>query len=50
MSKNKITILLLIMLSIGIVSLYTTYGLEENNVIMPGESNSDYNIISSIKE
>ena len=50
MSKNKITILLLIMLSISVVSLYTTYGLEVNNIITPGESTSDYNIISSIKE
>lgn len=50
MSKNKITILLLIMLSISVISLYTTYGFEENNIILPGESDSDYNIISSIKE
>lgn len=50
MSKNKITILLLIMLSISVVSLYTTYGFEVNNIITPSESNSDYNIISSIKE
>lgn len=50
MSKNKIIILLLIMLSISVVSLYTTYGLEVNNIITPGESTSDYNIISSIKE
>ena len=38
------------MLSASIVSLYTTYGLEENNIINPGESTSDYNIISAIKE
>lgn len=50
MSKNKITILLLIMLSISVVSLYTTYGFEVNNIITPGESTSDYNIISSLKE
>ena len=50
MNKNKIIILLLIMLSASIVSLYTTYGLEENNIINPGESTSDYNIISAIKE
>ena len=35
MSKNKIIIFLLIMLSIGIISLYTTYAYEEeNNTIM----------------
>lgn len=50
MSKNKIIIFLLIMLSIGVISLYTTYGFEENNIINYEESNSDYNIISSIKE
>lgn len=50
MSKNKIIIFLLIMLSIGVISLYTTYGLEENNIISYEESNSDYNIISSIKQ
>ena len=50
MSKNKIIIFLLIMLSFGVISLYTTYGLEENNIISYEESTSDYNIISSIKE
>ena len=33
MSKNKIMIVLLIMLSIGIISLYTTYAYEEENII-----------------
>ena len=50
MSKNKIIIFLLIMLSIGVISLYTTYAFEENNIINYVESTSDYNIISSIKE
>ena len=50
MSKNKIIIILLMLLSVSVVSLYTTYGLEENTIILPGESSSDYNIISSIKE
>ena len=49
MSKNKITIVLLIMLSIGIISLYTTFGYEGNNLI-DAESNSDYNLIYSLKE
>ena len=38
------------MLSIGVISLYTTYAFEENNIINYGESTSDYNIISSIKQ
>ena len=50
MSKNKITIFLLIILSISVISLYTTYGFEENNIYPYEESTSNYNIISSIKE
>lgn len=49
MSKNKIMIVLLIMLSISIVSLYTTYGYEENNIINE-QPNSDRNLIYSLKE
>jgi len=53
MSKNKIIIVLLILLSIGIISLYTTYAFEENNSIhniigtSPENNNS---LIYSIKE
>lgn len=49
MSKNKIIIILLILLSIGIISLYTTYGYEGNNTIFE-PSNSDNNIMLSLKE
>ena len=49
MSKNKIIIVLLIMLSIGIVSLYTTFGYEEENIDKK-QSISDYNLIYSLKE
>lgn len=49
MSKNKIIIVLLIMLSIGIISLYTTYAYEGNNTIIEEESNSDRNLIYSLK-
>ena len=49
MSKNKIIVVLLIMLSIGIVSLYTTFGYEEDNSVRE-QSNSDYNLIYSLKE
>ena len=49
MSKNKIIIVLLIMLSISVISLYTTFGYEGNNLII-NESNSDYNFLYSLKE
>lgn len=49
MSKNKIIVVLLIMLSIGIISLYTTFGYEGENKIQE-ESNSDYNLIYSLKD
>ena len=48
MSKNKIIIILLILLSIGVISLYTTYAYEENETIFE-PLNSD-NIILSLKE
>ena len=51
MSKNKIIIVLLIMLSIAVISLYSTYAYEENTVnsfISPSESN--YNLIYALKE
>ena len=49
MSKNKIIIVLLILLSIGIISLYTTYGYEGNNTIFE-PSISENNIMISLKE
>lgn len=49
MSKNKIIIVLLIMLSIGVISLYTTYGYEGNNTVFE-PSNSDNSIMISLKE
>lgn len=49
MSKNKIIIVLLIMLSIGIISLYTTFGYEVDNTSLE-QSNSEYNLIYSLKE
>lgn len=48
MSKNKIIIVLLFMLSIGIISLYTTFAFEENNIIQE-ESDSTYNLMYSLK-
>ena len=48
MSKNKIMVVLLIMLSIGIISLYTTYAFEEENTIIP-EISSDKNFVFSLK-
>ena len=50
MSKNKITIFLLIMLSISVVSLYTTYAYEEDTNLDIGSSNTKYNLIYSLKE
>ena len=51
MSKNKIIIVLLIMLSIAVISLYTTYAYEENNnTFLTDPSISNYNLIYSLKE
>lgn len=50
MSKNKIIIVLLIMLSVAVISLYTTYAFEENNNTLINPSGSDYNLIYSLKE
>lgn len=50
MSKNKIIIVLLIMLSIAVISLYTTYAFDENNNTLITPSNSNYNLIYSLKE
>ena len=49
MSKKTIMIILLIMLSIGLVSLYTTFALDEEATTLE-ESDSDYNLIYSLKE
>ena len=49
MSRNKIIIVLLILLSIGVISLYTTYGFEGNNLVIE-PSTSDKNIMISLKE
>ena len=49
MSKKSIVIILLLMLSIGIVSLYTTFAYDEYNTKLD-ESTANYNLIYSIKE
>lgn len=49
MSKNKIIIVLLIMLSIGIISLYTTYAYEDENNTIINEPTSDSNLIYLLK-
>ena len=49
MSKNKIITVLLIMLSIGIISLYTTYAYEEENNTIINEPTSDSNLIYLLK-
>lgn len=45
MSKNTIIIVLLIMLSVGIISLYTTYAYEEENNTIIKEPISEANLI-----
>lgn len=49
MKKNIIIIILLIMLSIGIISLYTTFAYQEENKIEE-PSDADYNLIYSLKD
>lgn len=49
MSKKTILIILLMMLSIGIVSLYATFAIDEETKQL-GNSTADYNLIYSIKE
>lgn len=49
MSKKSILVILLLMLSIGIISLYTTFAYDEENKILE-PSTADYNLIYSIKE
>ena len=50
MSKNKIIVVLLIMLSICVISLYTTYAYEENENPNNGPSFSTDNLIYTLKE
>ena len=49
MSKKSIIIILLIMLSIGVISLYTTFAIDPETAKLEN-SNSDYNLIYSLKE
>lgn len=49
MSKNKVIIVLLMLLSIGIVSLYTTFAYQDND-FMNEQSDADYNFIYSLKD
>ena len=49
MSKNKVIIVLLMLLSIGIVSLYTTFAYQDND-FMNDLSDADYNFIYSLKD
>lgn len=49
MSKRTIIILLLIMLSIGIISLYSTFAYDEEAKKLD-ESSADYNLIYSMKK
>ena len=52
MSKNKIIIVLLMMLSVGIISLYTTYAYEEDNSIdmIIEESTANNNLETEIND
>ena len=49
MSKKSIIVILLIMLSIGIISLYSTFAYDEETAKLD-ESNANYNLIYSMKE
>ena len=49
MSKNKVIIVLLIMLFVGVISLYTTFAYEEN-VRVVEETDSDYHLIQSLND
>ena len=49
MSKKSIVAILMMIFSIGIVSMYTTYAFD-NEVGTLGESDADYNLIYSISE
>ena len=49
MSKKSIIIILLVLLSIGIISLYTTFAYDEEVRVLD-QSSADYNLIYSLKE
>ena len=49
MSKKSIIVILLIMLSIGIVSVYSTFAYDEETTKLD-ESTANYNLIYSMKE
>ena len=49
MKKRIIFVILFIMLSIGIISIYTTYAFDEEESKLD-ESSADYNLIYSLKE
>lgn len=49
MSKKSIIAVLMMIFSIGIISMYTTYAFN-NEVIPLGDTESDYNLIYSISE
>ena len=49
MSKKSIIIILLVLLSIGIISLYTTFAYDEEAALLD-KSSADYNLIYSLKE
>ena len=50
MSRNKILIVLLFMLSIGIISLYTTYAYEEDGTPTENQQDSNHNLIYTLKD
>lgn len=49
MSKRTIIIILLLMLSVGIISLYSTFAYDEETAKLD-ESSADYNLIYSMKK
>lgn len=49
MNKKTIIVVLLIMLSIGVISIYSTFAYDEEATKLT-ESNADYNLIYSMKE
>jgi len=49
MSKKSIVAVLMMIFSVGIISLYTTYAMD-NETMTLGESSSDHNLIYSISE
>ena len=50
MSRNKILIVLLFMLSIGIISLYTTYAYEGDNTLIKNQQDSNFNLLYTLKD